>query len=74
MFNLNIEFLAIKLIFHSKTFYITCSYIPPQSEDHIYFEHSRVISYISTLLSDHDHLIITGDFFLGNYPNVGYTK
>ena len=68
--NFNIEFLAIRLKFFSKTFFITCSYIPPHSDESIYFLHTRAITFVSTLLTEDDYLIVCGDF---NLANIAWT-
>ena len=46
---------------------MTCSYIHPQSKSDIYIQHSEAITYISSLTSECDELIVLGDF---NLPNI----
>ena len=41
----NIEFISVRIIFQCKTYFITCSYIPPQSDVNIYTYHVEAISY-----------------------------
>ena len=55
--NYKIEFLAVRLIYCSNLFYITCSNITPNSSLGIYMQHSS---------NDSDQLIITGDFNLSS--------
>ena len=64
-----VEFIAIRMKFELKSFYITCSYIPPHSEVDIYYHHLEYIKFVSELLTEHDHMIVLGDF---NLPNVNW--
>ena len=63
----NIEFVVVRIVFASQTTFLTCSYIPPQSKSDIYIQHSEAITYISSLTSECNQLIVLGDF---NLPNT----
>jgi len=66
----NIEFVAIKLTVCQTSVYITCSYIPPQSDLSVYLEHFSNIGLISSKLSDTDYLCVLGDF---NLPYISWS-
>jgi len=67
----SIEFVAIKLTVCQTSVYITCSYIPPQSELSVYLEHFSNIRLISSKLSDRDYLCVLGDF---NLPDISWSS
>lgn len=46
----DIEVLGVKLTLNNDHIYVTCSYIPPNSNSEIYFHHVRFIEYICSLL------------------------
>jgi len=66
----NIEFVVIILTVCQTSVYITCSYIPPQSDLSVYFEYFSNIRLISSKLSDRDYLCVLGDFDL---PDISWS-
>lgn len=61
---LNIEFIAIKINFLHRKVFITCSYIPPNSDQTVYLEHCKAIKSVSQLLNPTDLILVFGDFNL----------
>ena len=65
----DVEFVCAKLSYINQTIYITCSYIPPNSDSNIYLKHSELIKNISHIHSPNSELICLGDF---NLPNTSW--
>lgn len=49
--------------------YLTCSYIPPNSDPQIYQQHAMIIKTVANKLKPADHLIVLGDF---NIPSASW--
>ncbi|XP_075162973.1 uncharacterized protein LOC142235596 [Haematobia irritans] len=65
-----IEIVIVKVLLKNMSLLISCSYIPPSSNDEIYSQHVSAISSASqSLLSSSDTLIVLGDF---NLPYVSW--
>ncbi|XP_075163191.1 uncharacterized protein LOC142235818 [Haematobia irritans] len=65
-----IEIVIVKVLLKNMSLLISCSYIPPSSNDEIYSQHVPAISSASqSLLSSSDTLIVLGDF---NLPYVSW--
>ena len=67
---LNIEFIAILIKLNRKQVFITCSYIPPISDESIYIEHFESIKSIVTNANPEDSVLVFGDF---NLPLISWT-
>ena len=65
----DVEFVCVKLSYINQTIYITCSYIPPNSDSNIYLKHSELIKNVSHIHSPNSELICLGDF---NLPNTSW--
>lgn len=61
---INIEFIAVKINLNRRRIFLTCSYIPPNSDQEIYLEHSKAIKSICQLLNPDDLIFVFGDFNL----------
>lgn len=74
---LDIEFVAVSIKIGQKTVFITCSYIPPDSEVGVYERHIDAIKFVFSKGSLSDSVIILGDFNLPliswhSLPDCGY--
>jgi hypothetical protein len=67
--NEEIDFCCIYVKFECLAMYITCSYIPPNSNASIYANHLGCINKAYEKLCDTDRLIVFGDF---NLPKVNW--
>lgn len=63
----DLEFIALKIVLQGKTIYLTCSYIPPRSDDATYARHCQSILFVYNALGPTDSIIVCGDF---NIPNA----
>ena len=66
-----IEFICVKISLPDSSLYVTCSYIPPGSKIDVYNDHCRSLSFVCSLLSDCDKILVTGDF---NLPLITWTR
>jgi len=62
-----LDFIALKIQLHGIAIYITCSYIPPRSDDATYARHCQSILFLFNALGPTDGLVVCGDF---NIPNA----
>ena len=66
----DIEFVCVKIgLPGNNRLFISCSYIPPNSNMDVYNKHSTAIHEISQLLDSSDYLVVLGDF---NLPNINW--
>ncbi|HBK82685.1 MAG TPA: hypothetical protein DDZ41_03675, partial [Flavobacterium sp.] len=65
----NIEFLAIKLSWRSKSLFLYAAYIPPNSKSDVYKMHSQNINFLSSLSNVKDIICVLGDF---NLPKIDW--
>ncbi|XP_075167903.1 uncharacterized protein LOC142240069 [Haematobia irritans] len=64
-----IEIVMVKVLFRNMSFLISCSYIPPSSDDETYARHVSAISSAFQYLSASDTLVVLGDF---NIPSASW--
>jgi len=65
----DIEFICIKVSLPGKLLFLTCSYVPPNSDVNTYVLHSRAIKSVAQKLNCSDLLLICGDF---NLPHISW--
>lgn len=65
----NIEFIGVRVKLKHKQIYLTCSYIPPKSDQVLYNQHYENIKSVVTLAKPDDSVFIFGDF---NLPTVSW--
>jgi len=63
----DLEFIALKIQLQGKAVYLTCSYIPPRSDEATYVRHCQCILFVYNILGPSDNFIVCGDF---NIPNA----
>lgn len=69
--SLNIEFVSVLVKLNMKNFYITCSYIPPNSNQSLYFDHIEAVKTVLSSSNSQDSICVTGDF---NLPFINWDK
>jgi len=67
----DIEFCCIKIELKTSHLFLVCLYIPPGSRANIYLQHWQSLTFVTSLLSSHDRIIVAGDF---NLPMVSWHK
>lgn len=65
----SVEILCVRLSIAGIFIFITCSYIPPNSNSEIYSEHGRIIGSVMEMMSTRDIILVCGDF---NIPDVSW--
>lgn len=64
---INIEFVSVQLNLKNKKVFVTCSYIPPASEQSVYHNHLQAIENVVQRANETDSVFVLGDF---NLPSV----
>lgn len=67
----NVEIIVVTTQILNISLFITCSYIPPNSEPRIYEMHARLIKFVANKLKPTDYLIVLGDF---NLPSASWVS
>lgn len=60
----NIEFIAVKIKLNCKNLFVTCSYIPPNSEQITYLQHLNALKSVLFSINPEDLVFVFGDFNL----------
>ena len=70
-FAAEIEFWCIKIKLKHSYLFLVCLYIPPGSRADLYQKHCQSLTFVTSLLSSHDRLVVAGDF---NLPMVSWHR
>lgn len=65
--SLLIEFISVVIMLQYKRIFLTCSYIPPNSDSYIYAKHAEAIKAVTLLAEPNDSIFVFGDF---NLPSI----
>mgnify|MGYP003482109637 FL=1 len=65
--SLSIEFISVVIKLKYKRIFITCSYIPPNSDETVYLKHAEAIKTTTLLADTNDSVFVFGDF---NLPSI----
>lgn len=68
--SLDIEFIGVIIKLNNKRMIVTCSYIPPCSENSIYEKHLRALKYVVESTHSTDSVVVFGDF---NLPAISWS-
>lgn len=67
----NTEFICVMIKLKHNKIYLTCSYIPPNSDELVYQQHVNAIKTIAEFVEPEDSFFAFGDF---NLPSISWTK
>lgn len=62
--SIDLEFICVLIKINTKKLFITCSYIPPNSNQLVYSEHVAAINSVVSSASSNDFMLVVGDFNL----------
>lgn len=68
--SLGIEFISVIIKINNKRIIVTCSYIPPTSEQSVYDKHLHAIKSVTESLLSTDSVFVFGDF---NLPSISWS-
>ena len=69
--SLEVEFIAVKIRCKSNFVFVSCSYLPPNSDSSVFSKHSDLITNVVANMRPSDSCVIVGDF---NLPHVTWVE